>query len=438
MTVESSPKLERRFVQDGLPWVVGATALAVYLATLNHWVTLSSLTLVSRVNGWDWQPMLSQPLLGLLTFPFRWLPAGWVPLALNGFTAVCASLTLATLARSVALLPHDRLEQQRLLVENEHALLSVPDAWVPVVVAAVALGLQLTFWEHAIAASGEMLDLLLFAYVIRCLLEHRVDERQSWLDRAALLFGVAMANNWGMVAFLPLFLVALLRTKRLSFFSLRTIRRIERSGWESAAPALNADLRFFLRMALLGLAGLSLFLLLPLVQAFSPDSTLSFWQALHTTAVSDRATLQVLFSWFFRHHREIALLLAAASLLPVLLLSIRWRAFAGAESHARFDLASFILHVSHAFLLLICLWAVFDPPFSPRQIARQNGLPLPFLPLYYLTALSIGYYSGFFLLLFGAAARQRLSRRYAFRRVVCRVVPTLVYVLLAWQSPACS
>ena len=79
MTAESSSKLERRFVRDGLPWVVGAAALAVYLATLNHWVTLNSLALVTRVNGWNWQPMLSQPLLCLLTFPFRWLPAAWVP-----------------------------------------------------------------------------------------------------------------------------------------------------------------------------------------------------------------------------------------------------------------------------------------------------------------------------------------------------------------------
>ena len=429
MTADSPPNLKRRFAQDGLPWGVGAAALAVYLTTLNHWVTLGSLPLVSRVSGWVWQPMLSQPVLCLLTSPFRWLPAGWVPAALNVFEAVCASLTLATLARSVALLPHDRLERQRLLVQNEDALLSVPDAWVPAVLATVALGLQLTFWEHAVAASGEMLDLLLFAYIIRCLLEHRVDERQPWLDRAALLLGVAMANNWGMVACLPLFLVALLRTKRLGFFSLEAVRRVDLLGWENAAPALTADLRFFLRMALLGLAGLSLFLLLPLVQVFSPDSTLSFWQALHRAAVSDKDTLHILFRWFWGYHRELALLLAAASLLPVLLLSIRWGASVGGEGPAPFDVASFILHISHAFLLLLCLWTVFDPPFSPRQIARQTGLSLPFLPLYYLTALSIGYYSGFFLLLFGAAALQRTSLRRTVQRVLCRVVPKLVYVL---------
>ena len=453
MTVESSRKLERSFVRDGLPWVVGAAALAVYLATLNHWVTFNSLALVSQVNGWNWQPRLSQPLLCLLTFPFRWLPAGWVPLTLNAFTAFCASLTLVTLARSVALLPHDRTEQQRLLVQNEYALLSLRNAWVPVVLAAIALGLQLTFWEHATAASSEMLDLLLFAYIIRCLLEHRIHERQSWLDRATLLFGCAMANQWAMVVFLPLFLVALLRTKRLSFFSLGAIRSMDLSGWENAAPAIRADLRFFLRMALLGLAGLTLFLVLPLVQAFSPDSTLSFWPALHRAAVSDKNTLHILFRWFWSYHRDLALLLAAASLLPVLLLSIRWSASAGGESRAPFDLAPFILRVFHAFLLLLCLWTVFDPPFSPRQIARQTGLPLFFLPLYYLIALCIGYYSGFFLLLFSPAALQRtesdpLPNRFflllfgpaalrftrlhhTVRRVLFQMVPLLIYVILS-------
>ncbi len=463
MAAESFPQPEPKFVQDRLPWVVGGAAGVVYLATLNHWVTLSSLALVSRVNGWDWQPSLSHPLLWLLTLPLHWLPAGWVPLALNAFTACCAALTVATLARSVALLPHDRLEQQRLLLQNQQALLDGPDAWVPVVLAAVTLGLQLTFWEHATAASGEMLDLLLFAYVIRCLLEHRLRSPNSevrspkeasgasgayprstrspldplrwtsdapWLDRAALLFGIGMANNWGLVGFLPLFAVALLRTKRLKFFSPQSLQRIDRSGWESARPALSADLRFFLRIALLGLAGASLFFVLPLVQAFSPTSPLSFWQALRAIAIEDKTNLQYVFLWLFRSHREIALLLAASSFLPVLLLSVRWGAFVSGGTNDRFDVAAFILHLSHAVLLLVCLWVVFDPPFSPRQIAQQNALPLPFLRLYYLTALSIGYYGGFFLLLFGRTARQALGRRYIYRRLLCQVVPALVYLLL--------
>ncbi len=427
MTVETSPK--RHFAQDRLPWVVGAAALVAYLATLNHWLTFDSLALVGTVNGWDWRPMLAQPVLFLLTCPFRLLPASWVPLALNVFAAGCAALTLVTLARSVALLPHDRTEDQRLLVNHEHALLSLRSAWVPIVLAAVALGLQLTFWEHAIYASGEMLDLLMFAYVIRCLLEHRLGERQSWLDRAALLFGVALANNWAMAGFLPFFVVALLRTKRFRFFRLRTLRHLDQSGWESAKAALVADLRFLLRMALLGLAGLSLFLLLPLVQSLSPHSALGFWPALQESAGAYEASLRALYRVFLRFHRDITLLLAVGSLLPILLLSIRWGAFSSDQSRTRFDLGAFILHLSHAFLLVLCLWVVCDPPFSPRQIARHNGLPLLFLPLYYLTALSIGYYSGFFLLLFGHEAAEDLSRRQTYRRALCLIVPKLVCVL---------
>jgi hypothetical protein len=431
MAAEFSPRLERRFVRDGLPWVVGAGALVLYLVSLNHWVTPLSLGPVVRVNGWDWPPSLSQPLLFLLTCPFRTLPSAWVPLALNGFTALCAALTLVLLARSVALLPHDRLEQQRLLVGNPQALLSLPDAWVPVVLATCALGLQLTFWEHATAASGEMLDLLVVAYCIRCLLEHRVDQGEGWLNQAAVLYGVAMANNWAMVGLLPLFAVALLRTRRLRFFSLRFLQRLEHLEWDAIAPALRLDVRFGLRMALLGLAGLSLFLLVPLVQSFSPDSPLSFWQALQSVAGSYGRNLHLTCRMFLRYHRDVGLLLAAVSLLPVLLLSIRWGAFTTTSSHERFDPGSFILHLAHGFLLLTCLAALFDPAFSPRQISGRTGMALPFLPLYYLAALSIGYYAGVFLLLFGPGALQRISRHYALRRALCWVTPRLVYLLAA-------
>ena len=122
--------------------------------------------------------------------------------------------------------------------------------------AALVCGLQLTFWENATAArrqasagsgSNEMFDLLLFAYVVRCLLEFRVDERESWLTRAAFVYGAAMTNNWAMIGFFPLFLAALVWFKGLSFF----------------------NLRFLGRVALCGLAGLSLYLLLPLAQSFS-------------------------------------------------------------------------------------------------------------------------------------------------------------------------
>jgi tetratricopeptide (TPR) repeat protein len=447
--METPVRPERRFVREGLPWVVGAGALAVYLATFNHWMTLSSLPLVAKVNGWDWQPMRSQPLLYLLTYPFGWLPEGWVPVALNGLAALCACLTLAMLARSVALLPQDRVEMQRLLVQNQDGLLSLSNAWVPVVLATAALGLQSTFWENAVAGTGEMLDLLLFAYVIRCLLEYRIRQKQSWLGRAVFVFGAGMANNWGMAGFLPLFLVAVVRLRRVSLFGFQSPPGIGRLGGQGLAGAsrpllyptesgngfkvdvvqVKAEFRFLLRMTLVGLAGLSLFVVLPLVQKFSPDSSLGFWQALHDAAVHYRDNLQFFFGRFLSRNREIALLLAAVSFLPVLLLSIRWRGSGLSTIHARADLAPLILHLVHAFLLLVCVWTMFDPSFSPRQTCLRLGLAMALLPLYYLTALGIGYYSGFLLLLFSADAQQRLREDDTLLRAMCRVVPKLVYVL---------
>jgi hypothetical protein len=83
MTTEGSPESRPPFARSVLPWVVAAAALVIYLTTLSHWVTLNSLPLTAKVADWDWQPMIVQPVLFLVTFPMRWVPAGHVPLALN-------------------------------------------------------------------------------------------------------------------------------------------------------------------------------------------------------------------------------------------------------------------------------------------------------------------------------------------------------------------
>ncbi len=151
-----------------------------------------------------------------------------------------------------------------------------------------------------------------------------------------------------------------------------------------------------------------------------------------------KATLHVFFGQFLRYNRDIALLLAAVSLLPVLMLSIRWGAWALDTSQVKFDLAFFVFRLAHAFLLLVCVFTVFDLSwwrsgsfvgFSPRQVSLRLGLSLSFMPLYYLAALSIGYYSGFLLLLYGPGARQRLHRHSTTLRSAYRLVPQLVYLL---------
>lgn len=390
MTMEREVRPEKSFAPASVPWLVAAGALAIYLVTLNRWVSLSSLQQVARVSGWTWQPELYGPLFWLVTYPFRWLPAQLIPVALNLFAAVCAALSLALLARSVMLLPHDRTEDQRQQETSRSGLLSIPAAWLPPVLAALVCGLQLTFWEHATAVSSpplppaipwgagcEMLDLLLFAYVVRCLLEFRVEDRESWVLRAAFACGVGMTNNWAMIGFFPAFVVALVWIKGLSFF----------------------NLRFLGRMCVCGLAGLMLYLLLPLLHGATAASTVGFWSALEANLNEQKTIL----SLFYHSGRQMVELLALTSLVPVFFMGIRWSAGSGDVNKSSITLTRYLFHLVHALFLVACIWVALDPPFSPRN----KGFGSPFLTFYYLGALTVGYCSGYFLLLFRQRRRSR-------------------------------
>jgi tetratricopeptide (TPR) repeat protein len=391
MTSHSEAHPRRRFASRYLPWLVASGAFAVYLATINSWVTLDSLTQVAKFSGWDWQPELHGPAYWLITYPLRWLPLKAIPLALNLFSALCASLCLALLVRSVRLLPHDRTRQQREKGLGHTGRLLIREAWLPPLLAALVCGLQLSFWERATAASSqfytnasnEMFDLLLFAYVIRCLLEFRVDQGESWLIQAAFVTSAGMTNNWAMIGFFPLFVVALVWLKGFSFF----------------------DRRFLIRIALSLLIGWSLYLLLPLVQSLSDNAMFSFWLALKMGLRMQASILRQVYGM-----RGQLWVLGLSSLVPVLLISIRWTSRSADRSVFGIAAARLTLHLVHALFLLVCIWVALDPAVSPRN----KGLGVPFLTFYYLGALSVGYFTGYFLLIFGSRSEsQRRSPEYA-------------------------
>ncbi len=376
---QSDPR--KNFTPRILPWLLAAAIFIVYCLTLNHWTTLFNYQTVTKLSGWSWQPDIYNPLFVLVTYPFRWLPTAQIPIALNFFSAVCAALTVRLLARSVAILPRDRTEVQR---EREHSVfsfLTMRCAWLPPVFAVLVCGLELTFWEHATNGTPEMFELLLFAFVIWSLLEYRLDEREGRLLLAAAVFGAGMTENWAMVGFLPLFVVAIVWIRGLSFFN----------G------------RFLTRMFLCGLAGTLFYLALPLLAVASQKMPITFWQALKLNV---GAELSVVKSFFINPDvRRTVLLLSTSSLLPMLVLAIRWKSSFGDNSKLGQTLTSFMFHVIHAVLLFICVWVAFDPPISPRHL----GFGVPFLTFYYLGALSVGYFTGYFLLIFGKAVRDRRS-----------------------------
>jgi len=380
MTKEMRIDPRKNFIPRFLPWLLAAAALAIYCFTLNHWVSLLNLEAVAKVSGWMWLPELVNPLLFLVTCPFHWLPAAQVPVALNVLSAVCAAATLGLLARSVALLPHDRTDAQRRRERSDFSFLTIGSAWLPPVLAVAVCGLQLTFWEHATNFTGETFDLLLFAFVIWLLLEYRLDEREGRLYLAAAVYGAGMAENWAMVGFLPVFIASIIWIRGLAFFNLRFLQ------W----------------MVLCGLAGMSLDLLLPMWAVVSGKIPGAFWWlALKSSLAPQYSVLKFYFlSCIHPQQYFEILILFLAYLMPVFALAIRWQSSFGDNSRMGMALASFMFHLVHAIILFICVWLVFDPPFSPRE----KGLGLTF---YYFIALSVGYYSGYFLLVFGKKAFSR-------------------------------
>jgi tetratricopeptide (TPR) repeat protein len=365
-----------------LPGLVAAGGLLVYLGTLNHGMSLASLGTVARVSGWMWQPQLQQPLTFLLFYPFRFLPKASIPLALNILTAVCAALVLLLLARSVALLPHDRRHEQRRRLESRHSVLSIPTAWMPPVLAAVVCGLQLTFWEEATSASVNVISLLVFAAVIWCLLEFRMERRQAWLSVSAVLYAAGMTNDWTMTGLFPVFLTAVIWLKGLAFL----------------------EVRFLWRMALCGLAGLVPCLVLPAAQAFGTTPHLAFWGALKANLGSQRYALSAF-------PGTALLVLALICLVPLLAISIRWKAEAphsGDDNPVATFMTKAMFWFMHVAFLAVSVWIAFDPPLSPRHLS--SGTPL--LIQYYLSALVIGYCSGC-LLLVGSVPISKSAR---FRR----------------------
>ena len=362
----------RDFVRRILPWLIAAAMLLFYVLTLNHWVSLPNLSSVATISGWTWMPQYTSPLFYLATLPFRLLPASAVPVALNLFSAVCAALTLGLLVRSVGLLPHDRTEAQQVRERNDFFLLTIRSAWLPPLLAALLCGLQLTFWEMATNGGPEMLDLLLFAFVIWSLVEYRLDGRVWRLYSSAAVVGAGVVEGPAITAFFPLFIVAIIWVRGLAFF----------------------NVRFLIRIFLYGLAGLLLILLYQLASVFWAKSPLTFWQTAKLSLGAQFEVLRIYWNTISNPGVYISELLMPIiiTLMPLLFMSIRWKF--GDSSKIGSSLTSLMFHAIHAIFLGVCLWIAFDPPFSPRE--KNLGLTL-----YYLIALSAGYYASYFLLIFG-------------------------------------
>ena len=356
-----------------LPLFVALAALLVYGCTMGSGLTLSGLSLVAKLAGWDQTPIVGLPVLWLVTLPLHLLPAAWMPLALKLLAALLAAAAMGLLARSVQLLPWDRPW------EGVGAVACA----VPVIAAGVLCGLEFSFWLEATASCDELLDLLLVVTPLWMLQEYRVGGQFRWLEAAVFVWGLGLAENWVMLWTLPIFVAAVLWLGRLRLFEVRSL----------------------LRLMWLGLGGFAIYFVLPTVNGLLPHSPWTFGES-WLTSLRQTKTAMLFPLHFWRAHRLLAMAILIPYLIPTLPLLVHMR---DEGTHNKFGADRLQLWLYRALrlgLLLVGCWLAFDPlPVGRQMVQKELGIRLPLLTFDYLNALGAAFLLGNFLLVPHAAGR---------------------------------
>ncbi len=402
MTTPGRGEPENSLVTKKQPWLIGGAAILLYFITLSHWITLGSLENISHIAGWNLQSVPARPLAWTVFAVFRLLPEAWIPLAANVFTALVATLVLVLLARCVALLRYDFFPEGDIRKTSQVGLLTIQSAWMPPVLAALICGLQLGFWEHATAATGEMPALLLFAFAMRCLLEFRINKNESYLAFGVTTFGAGMADNWVMLGCFPVLIAALI-------------------GLKGLISCLNP--RFLFRMAVCGLAGVLLCLLLPMLAKLWTSGAAEMWTELLEHFKTQKRLLWLLKLAPFR-------LLALMGLIPFLILSVRWKSHTiqpADDTPQGVFFAKATGHFIHALFLLVALWFALETRVGPKDFASA---PIQ-LTQSFLWAMAAGYCAGYLLLFKQGTVQLRPSKLAAN---VVRLLMLAMMALLLWKN----
>jgi tetratricopeptide (TPR) repeat protein len=210
-------------------------------------------------------------------------------------------------------------------------------------------------------------------------MEYRNGFDFRWLQAAALVWGLGLAENWMMLLTLPLFVVAVFWLGKFRVLSTKIISQL----------------------ALAGLAGFVVFALLPMVNGLSPHSPWTLGEAWLETLRNFKRIIAVVYYNFWRAHRLAFIAVVIFYLVPILTSVVRLRD-EGTQNKSGVDrLQVWIYRALLVGVLLACCWLAFNPAVGPQQIVlKQVGLALPFLSLSYLLAICAGFLTGNLLLAF--------------------------------------
>jgi thioredoxin-like negative regulator of GroEL len=372
--METAVPLRRAFSGRLLPWLLAVPFLGLYLLTHHPWISLPSASIIGQVAGLDGAWPYQRPAFSLVTWVFRFLPLSILPLALNCLAAVFGAAVLAILARCALILPRDRTREERLRLNPDNPESLGRWTWAPPLLAVALIGLQRTFWEHATAQTGELWDLFLFALCVLCLAEYRIDRQDRWLMRFALIYGVGLVDNWAFYGFAPLFGIALLWIRGITFF----------------------NLPFLLRFIGFGACGLSLYLLAPLVGFLQTGTWVPWSDSLYNHLIHQKSTLLGI-------PRGRILLMGLIDLLPLVMLGIRWDPSKRPRIERWASVGTVV--VLHVAGLAASIAMALDLKFGARQLVyldpASGGTSVPLLTFHFCSALLAAYFSGYFVLIGG-------------------------------------
>ena len=190
-----------------------------------------------------------------------------------------------------------------------------------------------------------------------------------------------MADNWVMFGYFPVLIAALI-------------------GLKGFSPFLNP--RFLFRMALCGFAGMALCLLLPMLANFWSAGASEMWTALLEHFRIQKRMLSLLRLAPFR-------LLALTGLIPLLILSVRWKSHtiqAADDTPQGVFFAKTTGHFIHALFLVVALWFTLEPRLGPKDFDSSGIL----LIHRFIWAMAAGYCAGYVLLFKQGKVQPRPSK----------------------------
>ena len=377
----------------------------VFLLTQSRDITLGSLFPVADISGWLQGGRYLTPLPWVLMKPLCLIPFAFRHLALHFETCVCSALTVFLLARSVMLLPQDRTPDQRNLEHSEYSTFSGPFCWIPPIFAVCLMCFERTYWESSIEATSRIFSVLGFAYCVRCLLEFRLDGKDSWFVKFALVYGLLMSDGWLAMGLFPVAVASVIWIKGLRAFEPDFIRKV----------------------ALSGLAGLLLLFLLPLMNQLNPNSGGGFWVTLGNTLSEDKKIIM-------GFPRLVALMLLLTTLLPFLVIGVKWGTSFGDNSPFGIFIASATFNLINGLFFLAGIWVCLESSINPRVKFPGNGDV--FLPLNFLGALALGYFAAYFLLVYGSGI-SKTNRLNPLKPILDRLITGIVLLIII-AAPICQ